>query len=78
MLRKFRWKSSVAENGDEARTHFGVIAQDLQDAFSNEGLDASDYAMFISNTWTDEVTNEETTRLGVRYSELLAFIIAAL
>ena len=78
LLRKFRWKDSVAEKGDEARTHFGIIAQDLQAAFAAEGLDAGDYAMFISTTWTDEETNEEKTRMGVRYSELLAFIIAAI
>lgn len=78
LLRKFRWRDSVAEKGDEARTHFGIIAQDLQAAFEAEGLDAGDYAMFISTTWTDEETNEEKTRMGVRYSELLAFIIAAL
>ena len=78
LLRKFRWKDSVAEKGDEDRTHFGIIAQDLQAAFAAEGLDAGDYAMFISTTWTDEETNEEKTRMGVRYSELLAFIIAAI
>ena len=78
LLRKFRWKDAVAEKGGEARTHFGIIAQDLQAAFAAEGLDASDYAMFISTTWTDEETNEEKTRMGVRYSELLAFIIAAI
>jgi len=78
LLRKFRWKSAVAEKGDEARTHFGIIAQDLQAAFAAEGLDAGDYAMFISSTWTDEETGEERTRMGVRYSELLAFIIAAI
>jgi hypothetical protein len=78
LLRKFRWKDSVAEKGDDARIHFGIIAQDLQDAFEAEGLDAGDYAMFISTTWTDEETNEEKTRMGVRYSELLAFIIAAI
>jgi hypothetical protein len=78
LLRKFRWKDSVAEKGDDARIHFGIIAQDLQAAFAAEGLDASDYAMFISTTWTDEETNEEKTRMGVRYSELLAFIIAAI
>lgn len=130
LLRKFRWKNRVAEKGDEARTHFGIIAQDLQAAFAAEGLDAGDYAMFISTTWwetqtevpaveavaevteitTDEDGNEvvtvvteaveakdaytrtdtyetaeeapegatERTRLGVRYSELLAFIIGAL
>lgn len=78
LLRKFRWKSAVEEKGDDARIHFGIIAQDLQDAFTAEGLDASRYAMFCSNTWTDEETGEERTRMGVRYSELLAFIIAAI
>ena len=78
LLRKFRWKDAVAEKGDDARTHFGIIAQDLQAAFAAESLDAGDYAMFISSTWTDEETNEEKTRMGVRYSELLAFIIAAI
>ena len=77
LLRKFRWQSAVEEKGDEARIHFGIIAQDLQDAFTAEGLDAGDYAMFISSTWTDD-DGVEQTRLGVRYSELLAFIIAAI
>ena len=78
LLRKFRWINSVEENGDEARIHFGIIAQDLQDAFTAEGLDAGRYAMFINSTWTDEETGEERSRMGVRYSELLAFIIAAI
>jgi cytoskeletal protein CcmA (bactofilin family) len=78
LLRKFRWISSVQENGDDARIHFGIIAQDLQAAFEAEGLDAGRYAMFINSTWTDEETGEERSRMGVRYSELLAFIIAAI
>jgi hypothetical protein len=78
LLRKWRWKDSVAEKGDDARIHFGIIAQDLQAAFEAEGLDAGRYAMFIHSTWTDEETGEERSRMGVRYSELLAFIIAAL
>ena len=78
LLRKFRWKSAVEEKGDDARIHFGIIAQDLRDAFTAEDLDAGDYAMFISSTWTDEETGEERTRLGVRYPELLAFIISAI
>jgi len=121
-MRKFRWRDAVEAKGDEARTHFGIIAQDLQAAFTSEGLDASRYAMFCSNTWWEtqtevpaveavaEVLDEEgnvvteaveavdaytrtdtydtqeeapegateRTRLGVRYSELLAFIIGAL
>ena len=78
LLRKYRYKSAVEEKGDDARIHFGIIAQDLQDAFTAEGLDAARYGMFCSDTWTDEETGEERTRLGVRYSELLAFIISAI
>jgi len=130
LLRKFRWKSAVEEKGDDARVHFGIIAQDLQAAFEAEGLDAGNYGMFIHSTWwehevevpavvaqdavyetqTDEEGNEiqvlvseavegaeaytqtdtyntaeeapegavERSRMGVRYSELLAFIIAAI
>ncbi|MDB4355548.1 tail fiber domain-containing protein [Akkermansiaceae bacterium] len=51
LFKTFRWKDSVAENGDNARTHAGVIAQDVQAAFTEEGLDAGDYALFISSTW---------------------------
>ena len=78
LLKKFRWKSAVEKKGDDARIHFGIIAQDLQAAFEAEGLDAGRYGMFISSTWTDEETGEERTRMGVRYSELLAFIISAI
>ena len=78
LLRKFRWKDAVETKGDNARIHFGIIAQDLQDAFTAEGLDAARYGMWCSDTFTDEDTGEERTRLGVRYSELLAFIISAL
>ena len=88
LLRKFRWIDAVTEKGDNARTHFGIVAQDLQAAFTAEGLDAGDYAMFISTTWWEhegEIYTQdapegatEKTRMGVRYPELLAFIIAAL
>jgi hypothetical protein len=71
LFKTFRWKDSVAEKGDNARTHTGVIAQDVQAAFTAEGLDAGDYALFISSTWwehdvdvpaveaVDEVTDED-------------------
>ncbi|MDB4726307.1 tail fiber domain-containing protein [bacterium] len=130
LIRKYRWIKRVEEKGDDARIHVGIIAQELRDAFTAEGLDAGRYGMFISNTWwetneevaaveavdavyeteTDEEGNEtqvliseaveaqesyidriiydtaeeapegatEVTQLGVRYTQLLAFIIAAL
>ena len=109
LFKTFKFNSSVEEKGDNARTHTGIIAQDIQQAFTDEGLDASNYALFTSNTWWEkeisvdaveadeengieakdaytymDIKQEETegytekTRLGIRYSELLAFIISAL
>ena len=90
LLRKYRFNESVEEKGNDARIHFGIIAQDLQDAFTAEGLNAFNYSMFCSDTWWEhegetyyvaEAAPEgatEITQLGVRYSELLAFIIAAI
>ena len=122
LIRKFKFNDAVQAKGNDARIHVGIIAQDLQAAFAAEGLDASRYAMFCSDTWwetqtevpaveaVEEVLDEdgnvvteaveavdaytrtdtydtqeeapegatERTRLGVRYSELLAFIIAAI
>jgi hypothetical protein len=78
LMKRFKFKDAVETKGDNARYHFGIIAQDLAAAFEAEGLDASKYACFCSDTWTDEETGEERTRLGVRYEELLAFIIAAI
>jgi hypothetical protein len=57
-FKNFKWKSAVAKKGlDAARLHSGIIAQDVQDAFTAEGLDAGDYAMFISNTWWETQTD---------------------
>ena len=90
LIRRFRWIDSVTEKGDNARYHFGAIAQDVEAAFTAEGLDAGDYALFIKTTWWEhekvhypsaDVAPEgavEKTRMGIRYNQLLAFIISAL
>lgn len=77
LIRAFKWNDAVAAKGDGARVHVGVIAQDVQAAFAAEGLDASQYGLFCSDTWTT-LDGTSQTRLGVRYDELLAFVIAAL
>ena len=77
LIRAFKWNDAVAAKGDGARIHVGVIAQDVQAAFAAEGLDASQYGLFCSDTWTT-LDGTSQTRLGVRYDELLAFVIAAL
>ena len=75
LFKTFRWKSKVTEKGDAARTHTGIIAQDVQAAFSAEGLDASKYALWCSDTWTNNDGSEQT-RMGIRYPELLSFLSA--
>ena len=89
LFKTFKWNDKVEAKGDAARTHTGVIAQDVQQAMTDAGLDAGDYAFFISTTWWEadgevyETAEEapegatERTRLGIRYPELLAFIGAA-
>ena len=86
LFKTFRWKDSVAEKGENARTHTGVIAQDVQAAFTAEGLDAGNYALFISSTWFVDAEGNEVeegtegavskTRMGIRYPELLSFVAA--
>tara|TARA_R100000734_G_scaffold14541_1_gene10716 strand:+ start:334 stop:1347 length:1014 start_codon:yes stop_codon:yes gene_type:complete len=64
LFKTYKWKDSVAEKGDKARTHSGIIAQDIQSAFSAEGLDASDYGMFMSDTWWEkEITVDGNTTI---------------
>ena len=77
LFKTFRWKDKVLEKGDKARTHTGIIAQEVQSAFSAEGLDASEYGLFTSTTWTNE-DGKEQTRLGVRYPELFSFIFSSI
>ena len=56
LFKTFKWNDSVAEKGDAARTHAGVIAQDVEQAMTDAGLNAGDYAFFISTTWWETQT----------------------
>lgn len=104
-MRAFKWRDAVAEKGEGARWHFGVMAQEVQRIFERHGLDAHAYGLFCYDEWdeqpeviedrpalydddgvlvaeaTREVVQEYRpagNRYGVRYDQLLAFIIAAL
>ena len=56
LFKTYKWNSAVEAKGDAARTHTGVIAQDVQAAMTAAGLDAGDYAFFISSTWWETQT----------------------
>ena len=90
LIKKFRFKDAVAEKGDAARIHVGIIAQDVKEAFESENLDGMKYGILCYDEWdaTEEIKDEKGTilisgrksgnRYGVRYDELLAFIISAI
>jgi len=96
LLRKYQRTEALELKGDDARLHFGIIAQDLEEAFADEGLDAYRYAMLLEDTWfvteeggeaypaleavPEELRESAVVKSlkGVRYEQLLAFIIAAI
>jgi len=55
-FKTFKWNDSVEEKGDAARIHSGVIAQEVEQAMTDAGLDAGDYGFFISATWWETQT----------------------
>jgi hypothetical protein len=90
LVKKYKYNDAVAIKGPDARIHVGVIAQEVVAAFAAEGLDATRYALLCHDTWEAEPEElafegnatipgrEAGERYGVRYDELLAFMIAAL
>jgi len=90
LVRAFKFNDAVALKGAGARIHVGVIAQDVVAAFAAQGLDASDYGLLCYDEWVEapEVVDGDGNvvqeyraagnRYGIRYEELLAFIIAAM
>lgn len=63
----YRWLASVAAKGDFARTHFGLIAQQVKDAFEAHALDATRYGLLCHDTWGDAfepVFNEGDEEVG--------------
>jgi hypothetical protein len=78
LIRKFRFKDAVAKKGDAARIHVGVIAQEVKQAFEAEGLDATKYGILCCDKWEAFDDQPAGDRYGVRYDELLAFVISAI
>lgn len=84
LIKAFKFTEAVASKGNSARIHFGVYAQELAEAFASEGLNAADYAVFCYDQWEAEYDDEGNLireagdAYGVRYEELLAFVLAAL
>lgn len=80
MIKGFKWNHAVDEKGDGARWHFGVMAQQVAQAFTDNGLDPESYGMFCYDEWQEDEDAGITAgnRYGVRYNELIMFILGAL
>jgi hypothetical protein len=87
-IRKFKFNDAVTKKGDKARIHFGVGAQTVGDIFRSNDLNPNEYAIFCYDEWDEELeeneagemvlTQESGNRYGIRYEELLCFIVSAL
>jgi hypothetical protein len=92
LIKAFKFNDAVALKGDNARVHVGAVAQEVAQAFADSGLDPAKYALFCKDEWhtlngeivlanADGVYPEGSIkheRLGLRYEQMLAFVIAAI
>ena len=73
-------------DGTSGRTHFGMIAQDVEELMVHQGISSMDFAGFIKSPKIKTVTDEEGTVIeekvieneylyGLRYEEFIAPII---
>ena len=84
-LRKFKFNNAIEAKGEEnARIHFGASAQQVGEILSKHGLSPEQYAFYCYDEWDaefDKNGNEITAAgncYGIRYEELLCFIMAAI
>lgn len=67
----FQWLNMVkAKGGDSARWHFGVIAQQVRDAFNAHGIDGTRLGLLCYDEWEDQyepvmATRDVVTRIEV-------------
>lgn len=70
-----------------SRTHYGLIAQDFEKAITEHGLDSNNFAPFIKSPLVEKVIDDERSisfeptgefRLGIRYTELISFLIGSI
>lgn len=68
-FKQFRFKNAVNKKGENARIHFGVIAQRVKEAFESEGLDGFKYGLLCYDEWGDEFEENEITDKEAEYDE---------
>ncbi|ABY97664.1 hypothetical protein PputGB1_1761 [Pseudomonas putida GB-1] len=51
---QYKFNDAVQMKGNDARWHFGVIAQEVKAAFESEGLDAFEYGVLCYDEWDED------------------------
>ena len=90
-MKKFKFNDAIEAKGENgARLHFGASAQTVKSIFEKHGLNACNYGILCYDEWEEqeEIRDEEENiiqeyresgnRYGLRYEELLCFIMSAL
>lgn len=89
-IRKFKFNGAIDKKGDGARIHWGVSAQQVAKIMKSHGLDPEKYSFYCYDEWDEEleVIDENGSivrnykpagnKYGIKYTELLAFIISAI
>jgi len=84
---QYKFNNAVEQRGDKARWHFGLMAQQVKEAFESEGLDPFAYGLLCYDEWKDEyedvlgddgrptgeriLVHPAGSRYGLRYEEAL-------
>lgn len=80
---EFKWNDAVAEKGNNARVHTGYIAQNIQQALTENGVNPNDYGLFLYDEWGEEQEEKDEqgniikpyrpsgNAYGLRYTEAL-------
>lgn len=75
---RYKFKDAVAEKGDAARWHTGLIAQRIRDVFLAHGIDALQIGILCFDAWEDGFDSatgdpiKAGDRWGLRYDECFA------
>lgn len=65
----FRWIESVKEKGESARTHSGVIAQQVKEALEAQGLDPYKFSVLCYDKWDAQPEQIEEIKVEVKPPE---------
>ena len=89
IIKKYQFTDSVEIKGDKARYHFGIGAQTVEKILRDNSLDPNNYGFFCHDTWESQeavLDDDGNTiqpeikpgdRYGIRYDELILFILAS-